>query len=201
MPSAKYNMSFTACPLLWQDSVKIASLYLEMGDWNLVKTFSQQHNVLQARTASALNRITREICFRLATFSKEEIGFFVEADPREQKALLWVALCRRHQFIREFSVEVLRERWISFRHELHYEDYDAFFNAKAEWDDGLDKISETTRKKLRQVLFLMLREVDLLNNINVIQPAILSPQIIALLKQTNSQDLLIFPAYSMDLKE
>ena len=72
MPPAKYNMSFTACPLLWQDSVKIASLFLEMGDWNLVKTFSQQHNVLQARMASALDRIKieRKILSRKNMFRK-----------------------------------------------------------------------------------------------------------------------------------
>ena len=198
--ASKYKMSFTACPLLWQDSIKIATLYMEFHDWQAVKTYAQENNSLQARTTSALNRITREICFRLSTLTDEEIEFFVEGEPREQKALLWVALCRRHRFIREFALEVLRERWVTFRHDLRYEDYDAFFYAKEEWDETLERMAVTTRKKLRQVLFLMMREADLLTSGNIIQQALLTPRLIALLIKQNRQDLLVFPAYEPDLK-
>ena len=201
MLSAKYNMSFTACPLLWQDSIKIATLYRELHDWKAVKSYAQANNSLQARTSSALSRITREICMRLATFSEEELELFIDGEPREQKALLWVALCRRHLFIREFAVEVLRERWLNFRHDLRYEDYDAFFHAKAEWDEDLERMADTTRKKLRQVLFLMMRDADLLSSGNVIQQALLTPRLIGLLSKKNRQALLIFPAYELDLKE
>ena len=201
MLSAKYNMSFTACPLLWQDSIKIATLYRELHDWKAVKSYAQANNSLQARTSSALSRITREICMRLATFSEDELELFIDGEPREQKALLWVALCRRHLFIREFAVEVLRERWLNFRHDLRYEDYDAFFHAKAEWDEDLERMADTTRKKLRQVLFLMMRDADLLNSGNVIQQALLTPRLIGLLSKKNRQALLIFPAYELDLKE
>ena len=201
MLSAKYNMSFTACPLLWQDSIKIATLYRELHDWKAVKSYAQTNNSLQARTSSALSRITREICMRLATFSEEELELFIDGEPREQKALLWVALCRRHLFIREFAVEVLRERWLNFRHDLRYEDYDAFFHAKAEWDEDLERMADTTRKKLRQVLFLMMRDADLLSSGNVIQQALLTPRLIGLLTKQNRQDLLVFPAYELDLKE
>lgn len=201
MLSAKYNMSFTACPLLWQDSIKIATLYRELHDWKAVKSYAQENNSLQARTASALSRITREICMRLATFSEEELEFFIDGEPREQKALLWVALCRRHLFIREFAVEVLRERWLNFRHDLRYEDYDAFFHTKAEWDEDLERMADTTRKKLRQVLFLMMRDTDLVSSGNVIQQTLLTPRLIGLLAKQNRQDLLVFPAYELDLKE
>ena len=201
MLSAKYNMSFTACPLLWQDSIKIATLYRELHDWKAVKSYAQANNSLQARTSSALSRITREICMRLATFSEEELELFIDGEPREQKALLWVALCRRHLFIREFAVEVLRERWLNFRHDLRYEDYDAFFHAKAEWDEDLERMADTTRKKLRQVLFLMMRDADLLSSGNVIQQALLTPRLIGLLSKKNRQALLVFPAYELDLKE
>lgn len=201
MLSAKYNMSFTACPLLWQDSIKIATLYRELHDWKAVKSYAQANNSLQARTSSALSRITREICMRLATFSEEELELFIDGEPREQKALLWVALCRRHLFIREFAVEVLRERWLNFRHDLRYEDYDAFFHAKAEWDEDLERMADTTRKKLRQVLFLMMRDADLVSSGNVIQQALLTPRLIGLLSKKNRQALLVFPAYELDLKE
>jgi hypothetical protein len=36
---------------------------------------------------------------------------------------------------------------------LTYDDFDAFYAAKAEWEPDLERISETTRKKLRQILF------------------------------------------------
>ena len=200
MQSSKYNLSFTAASLLWLDSVKLAAIYQKARNWQAVQEYVRVNNVLQARTDSALNRTTREICQRLATLTDDEIELLIEGEPKEQKALLWVALCRRHLFIREFAVEILRERWLSFRHDLRYEDYDAFFNTKAEWDEALENTAESTRKKLRQVLFLIMRETDLLNASNMIQQALLSPRFVSVISKNSRQDLMVFPTYETDLK-
>jgi hypothetical protein len=85
---------------------------------------------------------------------------------------------RYYRFIREFAVEVVRERFVTLRSDLHYDDFDAFYNAKAEWHEELEKNSLSTRNKLRQVLFRMLREADLLTKNNVIKVALLTPRLV-----------------------
>ena len=89
--------------------------------------------------------------------------------------LLWVAVCRRYPFIREFATEVLREHFLVLRRRLVFADFDHFLNAKALWHAELDDIAKSTQLKLRQNLFRMLREADLLSDQYEIHPAQLSP--------------------------
>jgi hypothetical protein len=57
----------------------------------------------------------------------------------------------------------------------------------------LDKISPATRGKLRQVLFKILREADLLTASNMINAAILSPRLLEPIHQGSGRDVLYFP--------
>ena len=191
--SEKYNMSFTAGALFQKESVSIAQLYLEIGGWTYLRKDVVDKNLLQTRTISSAKRSCREICLRLEHLSPDELELLVGGDPYEQKYLLWLAICRQHAFLYEFSVEVIRERFLTLRYDLHHEDFDAFFNEKLDWHEELEKITTMTRNKLRQVVFRMLREAELLNTSNAIISAMLSPRLFDLLSRTASQDLLIFP--------
>ena len=57
-------------------------------------------------------------------------------------------------------------------------DYDAFFNRKADWHEELDQLTDSTRDKLKQVLFRMLREAELVSDEGAILPAILSQRLV-----------------------
>jgi len=83
---------------------------------------------------------------------------------------------------------------------LSHEDFDSFFNRKSEWHSELDEVRPATRKKLRQVLFKMLREADLLTANNMINAAMLSPRLIDVISLANRRDVLYFPAFESDLK-
>jgi hypothetical protein len=76
--------------------------------------------------------------------------------------------------------------------------FDILFEAKAEWDEGLEALSPSTRLKLRQILFRMMREAGILSNKNRIQVAILSPRLKAMIEDTNPAELAIFPGALMD---
>ena len=117
----------------------------------------------------------------------------VDGSSTDQCHILWAAVCKRYRFIHDFAVEVVREKFLGMDLVLTRDDYDAFFNQKAEWHEEMERIHESTRNKLRQVVFKMLREAELLSMKNVIIPVILSPVV-----QTNIQDdpdltLAIFP--------
>ena len=125
---------------------------------------------------------------------------FAEANPQDQNYLLWLAVCRRYTFIADFAVEVLRERYITLKSDLNYEDFDIFFNQKSEWHIELEKIRPATRNKLRQVLFKILREADLLTTNNMINAAMLSHSLLDAIPHNNCRDILFFPAFESDLK-
>ena len=113
---------------------------------------------------------------------------------------MWIAVCRRYRFIADFAVEVLRERYITLKSDLTHEDFDSFFNRKSEWHLELEEITPATRGKLRQVLFKILREADLLTANNMIHAAMLSPRLLDLIQQGSRRDILHFPVFESDVK-
>jgi hypothetical protein len=195
-----YSLSFTTGGLFHRESLILATLYLELGNWDSVREQAIGENLLQVRTLSAIKRLSREILSRLKMLAPEELEFLINGSHQEQADLLWLAVCRRYRFIAEFAIEVLRERFITMKTDLTHEDFDSFFNRKSEWHPELDKISTTTRRKLRQVLFRILREVNLLTVSNTINAAILSPRLLELLHQGSLRDVLYFPVFESDVK-
>jgi len=193
-------MSFTTGGLFLRESVELATLYLSLGDWDAVRKEAIADNLLQARTQSTLKRVSREVVSRLKVLNSDEVEFLVEGTQQEQAHLLWIAVCRLYKFIAEFAVEVIRERYLTLKTDLNHEDFDSFFNRKSEWHSELDILSPATRKKLRQVLFRILREADLLAPNKVINAAMLSPGLLNVLSKEHRQDIMYFPVFESDLK-
>lgn len=201
MSEQSYSTTFTVGSLFHSESVRVAELYLELHDWNVVRDRVIEENVLQSRTMGTLVRVCREIISRLRTLAPSELQLLVEGSHHDQANLLWLAVCRRYRLIADFAVEVLRERFITLKFNLTYEDFDSFFNRKSEWRVELDQISPVTRGKVRQVLFKMLREADLLTVDNTINAAMLSPGLMEMIKQGSDRDLLFFPVHESEMKE
>lgn len=196
----KYCMSFTTGSLFYQESLKLTSLYFQLNDWSAVQDKVLTENLLQAKTLNTSKRHCREIISRLKTISPIGLNLLVHGNFKEQLHLLWLAVCRQYKFIADFAVEILREHYITLKTNLHPLDFDFFFNKKSEWYPELDQIKSTTRNKLRQVLFKMLREADLLTKNNIINGAMLSPRLLETIPHENAQDILYFPVFESDLK-
>lgn len=200
MNSAEYRISFTAGGLFHNESVQLAELYQKLNDWDLVKEKTIAENLLQTRTQNTLKRFVSEIFPRLQIMTPAEITFLVNANHQEQAHLLWVLACRRYRLIAEFAVEVLRERYITLKKHLSYEDFDTFFNQKSEWHPKLEKTTAATRYKIRQVLFKMLRDVGFLAKDDTMQPVLLNPELLKVLWQNNQKELLYFPMFEADIR-
>lgn len=175
-------------------------IFLDLQDWNNVRYKVVSENRLQARTQNTLKRTCSEIISRIKTLNSDELKLLVNGTDQEQSYLLWLAVCRRYRFIAEFATEIVRERFISLKQDLHPQDFDAFFNKKAEWRSELEKIKPSTRSKLRQVLFKMLREAKLLAADHTITPALLTPRLLEAISSNQRQDLLVFPAFEAALE-
>lgn len=200
MTQGRYRISFTSGSLYHRESVKLAELYLSLRDWAEVRTQALHDNLLQARTESTAKRTCREAIARLKTLTESELTFLVEANHQDQAHILWIGVCRLYRFIADFAVEVLHERFIAMKLNLSFEDFDAFYNRKSEWHDELDMASASTRNKLRQVLFRMLREAGLLAEDKTINGILLSPRLVKLLRQNNPDEFFYFAVYESDMR-
>ena len=198
--SERYRLSFTTGGLFLREASTVVERYMSIRDWKAARDQVRQENLLQVRTAAAATRISKELTARLELLDDAELEALQDGGLREQAYLLWVAACRRYTFIREFATEVVREHHLSLRRELSFGDYDNFYNSKALWHPELDELALSTQQKLRQNLFRMLREADLISEQHVIQTALLSPHLVELLLRRGVDDLMVFPVSDSEIK-
>jgi len=193
MTTAKYSMSFTTGALFYHESVKLADLYMSTMSWDNVRNNVIIGNIIQARTINTLKRVTNEIISRLKMLTDQEIILFNDTDYADRKYILWLAICRRYAFIADFAVDVVYDNFISLKISVTYDDYNTFFNRKNEWNNELDNIASSTKIKLRQTLFKMMQEANLLDGNNTIIPVIPSTVFRVLLGEINRKETMFFP--------
>ncbi|MGV9748322.1 DUF1819 family protein [Rhodococcus zopfii] len=188
-----YALSFTSGGLLAREGESVAAIYLDCRDWQVTRARVVDGNLLQARTTSSLIRVSRETVQRLAVLGDDEIELLVEGSPTEQHHLMWAAACRRYALIGDFAEEVLRERFLLMTPTLDTDDFDRFITGKSLWHPELDRLKPSTRQKLRQTLFRMLREAGLCTAAGDITPAVISERVAEALDRRKPSDLRFFP--------
>ncbi len=190
MEEKRYRMSFTTGGLFLYESLETVRLFRETNSWETTKRRLIDENLLQVRTQSTAKRISQEIILRLKTLNDKELRLLVDGEDVEQKYLLWIGVCRLYRFIKEFAVEVIREHYLSLNQKISPEDFETFFEDKAQIFPELNKISLKTRQKLKQVLFRLLREAELIDRENTIVPAIFTPKFLDIIPKA---ELVCFP--------
>ncbi|MFO7634138.1 MAG: DUF1819 family protein [Caldilinea sp.] len=193
-------MSFTSGGLLHRESLTISELYDELRDWDAVRRIVIGENRLRMRTANSSVRLYQEIASRLKLLTAGEVDILKHGSFQEQAYVLWLAVCKRYRFIYDFAAEVIREKYLRLDLALAPEEYDIFFNRKAEWRPEVESVAPATRAKQRQLLFKMLREAELLNSDGRIVPALLSPRLIDAMVDDDPAHFAVFPVSEMDVK-
>ncbi len=172
----QYKLSFTIGALFYKEAVETAQLYVLTYSWVAVREAIIQSNCFHAHGVGALKRICREIISRLQCLTPEQLEIVADGIETEQRQMLWIAICKRYAFIRDFSIEVVCEKLLNLDPTLEEQDYTAFFNAKAQWHDELNAIEMSKQKKIKQVLFRMLRQAGILSPDNILIPWVVSPR-------------------------
>ena len=170
----RYVLSFTACPMRRPECITAARSYLELGDWKAVRSAIEKDDILMIRSESSRKRIGLEIVKRLKNLSDSEIGRLAECgDSQEQTALVWIAICRTYEFIRDFLGDVVFVRWRDGLGNLPQGAYESYVEEASVLHPELSSISDGTKTRLRNQLFQMLREVGIIDADDVLQPCLL----------------------------
>lgn len=195
-----YRMSFGLGGLFINESVDVARLHISGEPWEDTIVRAMQEGATSLPKSASQRRTLREIVNRLSTLTDAELALFAETGDRtEQQALLWLAACRAYRFVSEFAVEVIRERYLSYRLDLSLDAFDIFWEEKAEWSFDVADISTSTRLKLRQVLYRMMREADILSADDKLQTAYLTSRLKSLIAEHRASDLAFFPGVSVEV--
>lgn len=194
-----YKMSFVVGGLFLNESIELVHLHDAAADWDRTRELALSRGIISLPKEASRRRTLREIISRLSKLTETEVSHFAQSGDRmDQQSLLWLAICREYRFVQEFAVEVVRERFLSLQITLPLQAFDTFFAAKAEWNEGLAKISPATRTKLRQVLFRIMREAGIISPENTILATYISPRLYGIISEGNPSDLQIFPGLKDD---
>jgi len=191
--SSNYCLSLTGAGTYKQEMVLLARAYLDSGSWDTVKASILNDNLLQLNTDSNRKRIGSELIKRLKTLSPEELEFLANAAGDDLSAIVWVAFCRTYPFVREFSNELIAERFARMKPDVPKEAYQAFVEDKMYEHPELAKLTDSSREKVKIRVFGMARDCGLLDRSGTITPIYPNPSFVSLIKRTNSGDLVLFP--------
>ena len=119
---------------------------------------------------SSGKRIFREISLRLKSLSHEEQEFFIRSNYVDQSILIWISICRTYKFIGDFSSMIISEKFNSYQLELDYSDFNYFFEKQQVLHEELRTLKDSTRKKLRQVIFRIMKDLNIISKDKEITP-------------------------------
>ena len=156
-----YNLSFTAASLRPDLCRVVAVAYVETGSWDKAKKMVKNGNLLQYDSAGSAKRMELEVRNRLTTLTKEQLAYLAQASTDDATCLAWLAACKRILFVHDFAVDVLREKLAHQDTVLRHSDYEHYLALKRGEHPELNKLTDLSKSKTRQVMYKMLAEAGI----------------------------------------
>jgi len=161
----KYSFSFTGASALISETLVIAKEYHKLNDWNTVQISLSDNNHLNKVKQGTFKREFSEIKKRLSLITPNQLQLMIQGSYEEAKFIILLSLVKAYPYLFDFIVEVLLNKYLLFDRTLLNSDYTRFVNSKSLQHPELEKITETTSKKVKQVVFKLLEQVGLITNI------------------------------------
>ena len=190
-----YDFSFTASSLRLNELRLVAKHQIEGTKINFT-------NELGNGKSSTGKRMYVEFKKRLSYLKEEELNLLVNSDLTSQRQIAFLSACRTHGFIRDFVVEVLREKLLIFDYEIREGEYISFYRRKSELHPEMSDLTEITQNKIKQVTFKILEQAGIIDNVKfkTIQPQLLSDKVVKTVAKEDRQWLKIFLMSDMDIE-
>ena len=172
-----YSLSFTAASLMSFETEQVAQLYYEHKDWKKVENLIVEDNIMQKGTVSTRKREFAEIKKRLFDCNEDEFEFIKDCTTDELKLFCFYLCCKTYRLIYEFVSETVRDKYLTFDYTILDSDYARFIESKSANSDKLQKITEKTQYKIKQVIFKILEQyfiIDSAKNRNIQKPYVSS---------------------------
>ena len=158
----KYTFSFTGASALIAETLVIAEEYNRLKDWKAVEKSLLDNNLLNKVKQATFKREFSEIKKRLSLLTEDQLQLMIQGSLDDAKAMILLSLVKAYSFLRDFIVEVIRNKYLLFDTVVSEIDYIKFVNTKSLSHNELNAITEVTAKKVKQVIFKLLEQVGLI---------------------------------------
>ncbi len=190
----KYDFSFTASSLRLNEMIMVAKASMEGRTIDYV-------NELGGGKSTTGKRMLSEFDKRISKLTNEELDLLVNGDLGTQKHIAFISVCKAYLFIRDFVIEVIREKMLVFDYQITEGDYVSFYRRKHDLHPEMEKLTEITEKKIRQVVFKILEQAGIINDVKhkTIQPQLLDAKLMETVIKDNPNWLKVLLVSDMDI--
>lgn len=192
MSESIYNGDLVAGSLLVRESRKVADLLLQGVGMDTFYEKVAEDNLLQKKSYSSTVRQARLIRNRLILLDKQFWVLVRDGSHDAASQVLFCATIKHSKLLCDFLASTLRMKINTFQKSLTLKDWDHFFEECKHVDPSVGKWSESTTKKIRQVIFRILAEANVLESTRTmnILPFHLLPEVKHLLTQNDEMQIM-----------
>jgi hypothetical protein len=197
----RYSFSFTAAGMLFHDFMRLAK-YVSEEKIDIDNAVPDPNLIMGKYKSATSQRQLNELLKRYRELTPAQRMLIVDLDAAGRKHIALIAICKAYPFIRDFIVEVVREKFLSLDYNLTDGDYQSFYNRKMELHPELETFAKSTTKKARQVVWRILQEAGLIDNTKdrIILPQFVDQRVINTVAADNPSLLKIFLLTEQEIK-
>ncbi|MCD2347230.1 DUF1819 family protein [Clostridium guangxiense] len=161
----KYSASLTSDAFLYYELKQVLRLKNDGLSDSEIRSKILDENIFQYKSKESSKRLVSSIFKRVKVLDDTLIKMLLEEPMDTGKIINLYAIMKTSRLFYDFMNEVVREK-LEFNYEiLEKKDINIFFIGKAEQDEIVAGWSDTTTKKLKQVILKILSETGLLEDI------------------------------------
>jgi len=154
-----YRFSFVGAHALVSEFTKLAKLVREGTDIDDIDV-----SFLGNEKKETYRRKFRELKHRIRNLTSPQIELLANGTHDQQLQITHLALCKTYQIYCDFVTDVLAEKVQLFDYTITDLDYNSFISKKKVDHPELDELAHSTQKKVKQVVYRMLDQVELIDS-------------------------------------
>lgn len=174
-----YNAEISAGSLLINESVDIARLLIKganSSDWYQALVVE---NILRKKSPTSAKRMARLIRNRLEGMDESHWQLVLDDNKEVVRQALLAAAIKHSNLLYDFMTDVIRGHYRTFKRQLSLSDWRSFLEECEQRDPTVASWSDSTKKKLGQVIFRILAEGGYLESTRKLQlsPIMVHPRV------------------------
>ena len=187
----KYEFSLTGSSLRVNEMILFATKYINQG----LLEFKSDKGTTNKRMVSEFKKRIDNL-----TVSQQEL--LLNSNFSNQKQLAFLSACKTYSLLRDFVIEVVREKYLIMDFNLSDTDYISFIRRKEINHDELANLTDQTQAKVKQVIFKILEQAGIIDNIRdkEIQLQLLGGSTKKSIIEDNPEWLKVFLLSDMDIQ-
>lgn len=187
----KYEFSLTGSSLRVNEMILFATKYINEG----LLEFKSDKGTTNKRMVSEFKK-------RIDNLTVNQQELLLNSNFSNQKQLAFLSACKTYSLLRDFVIEVVREKFLIMDYNLTETDYISFIRRKEINHDELANLTDQTQAKVKQVIFKILEQAGIIDNVRdkEIQLQILGASTKKSIIEDNPEWLKIFLLSDMDIQ-